>query len=356
MKKVLLLIDSLGSGGAQRQMVGLSTLLNEQGYNTKLVYYHHLDFYKEHLDKAGVNSECIPGATNIFVRTFSIAKTVRTFKPDVVISYLDTPNIIACFLKLLGFKYKLIVSERNTTQIFSIREKIKFFLMRCADVIVPNSHSQENIIKNNYPKLFNKVHTITNFIDTDHFVPKGNLKSESCKMISVGRVTEQKNTLRFLQAIKKIRDEGGVFHVDWYGQPMHPYYSECEKYVAEHDLSSVFSFHKPVTNIENMYCANDVFVLPSIYEGYPNVMCEAMSCGKPIICARVCDNPYIVEEGGNAFLFDPYDVDDIAEKLKAYMRLGDEQRQTMARRSRDLALTNFSSKVFIDKYVDIIEN
>lgn len=356
MKKVLLLIDSLGSGGAQRQMVGLSTLLNAQGYNTKLVYYHHLDFYKEHLDKAGVNSECIPGATNIFVRTFSIAKTVRTFKPDVVISYLDTPNIIACFLRLLGFKYKLIVSERNTTQFLSVREKLKFFLMRWADVIVPNSHSQENLIKNNFSKLSSKVQTVTNFIDTDVFSPKETNVAESCRMISVGRIFEQKNTLRFLHALKRIHDEGYFFHVDWFGQPIYPYYTECERYITENNLSDVFSFHNPVVNIEDMYNANDVFVLPSIYEGYPNVMCEAMSCGKPIICARVCDNPYIVEEGGNAFMFDPYDVDDIADKLKAFMRLGYEQRQVMGHRSRELALTNFSSKVFIDKYVDLIEN
>lgn len=356
MKKVLLLIDSLGSGGAQRQMVGLAKLLNCSGYNVKLVYYHHIEFYKEYLDNSGVNSECISGANNVLVRSINIARSIRAFNPSVVISYLDFPNKITCLLKILGLKYKLIVSERNTMQVLSLQEKFKFLLMRFADAIVPNSHSQEYVIKKHFPRLSSKVHTITNFIDTYFFVPKETTRYEFCKMIAVGRVTEQKNTLRFLQALRKIRDEGYMFHVDWFGQPMYPYYEECEKYINEHELYNVFSFHEPVTNIQDMYHASDVFVLPSIYEGYPNVMCEAMSCGKPIICARVCDNPYIVEEGGNAFMFDPYDVDDIADKLKAYMRLGDEQRQTMARRSRDLALTNFSSKVFIDKYVDLIEN
>lgn len=57
----------------------------------------------------------------------------------------------------------------------------------------------------------------------------------------------------------------------------------------------------PNQSIEVEYRKADVFCLPSLYEGYPNVVAEAMSCGLPILCSNVCENPYIVEEGAMAF-------------------------------------------------------
>ena len=217
MKKVLVFIDDLTSGGAQRQNVGLAKLLHDKGYDVKLIYYHPLEFYKPYLEENGVPHECVEGACNGKKRIYMIGKAIMGYNPNVVISYLNVPNIISCFLKACGLKYKLIVSERNTTQVLTIQERIKFFLMKWADRIVPNSYSQEKFIKENYPSLTSKVTTITNFVDTDYFSPIETPESEICRIIVVGRVSEQKNTLRFLEAVKKLKDEGHRFHVDWYG-------------------------------------------------------------------------------------------------------------------------------------------
>ena len=50
MKKILLFTDSIGAGGAQRQLVGLAYLLKDKGYHVKVCTYHHSDFYKSYLD------------------------------------------------------------------------------------------------------------------------------------------------------------------------------------------------------------------------------------------------------------------------------------------------------------------
>ena len=57
--KILCVIDSLGSGGAQRQLVGLADLLHGHGYEVKVVWYHADSFYKEFLDARGVDYENI---------------------------------------------------------------------------------------------------------------------------------------------------------------------------------------------------------------------------------------------------------------------------------------------------------
>lgn len=355
MTKVLCIVDSLGSGGAQRQIVGLAKLLHENGYNVKLIYYHKVEFYKSFLDNNGVSNEFIGDSGNYLNRIFKIRRAIKRFQPDVVISYLDTPNIIACLLKACGIRYKLIVSERNTTQILSRREKIKFFLMRWADVIVPNSYSQSTFIRNHFPKLADKVSVITNFVDTDAFSPSETSLSEKCRILTVGRVSEQKNTLKFLEALKSLKEQGLSFKVDWYGYSSPQYLEQCERYIEENCLSDVFTFYEPASDIVSKYRECDVLVLPSVYEGYPNVICEAMSCGKPILCGNVCDNPMIVENGVNGYLFNPADVCDMVDKMKMFISLPMTSRIAIEKRSRQRALEKFSSVTFIKKYIDIIE-
>ena len=95
LKKILLLIDSLGSGGAQRQMVGLAKLLQDRGYPIKIIYYHPICFYQAYLDEHHIPNEYVAGTENKIKRMFLIARAIRHFQPGIVISYLDAPNMMA---------------------------------------------------------------------------------------------------------------------------------------------------------------------------------------------------------------------------------------------------------------------
>ena len=79
-----------------------------------------------------------------------------------------------------------------------------------------------------------------------------------------------------------------------------------------------------------------------------------MSCGKPVLCSRVCDNPNIVVEGGNGLMFDPFDINDIAETIEKYICLPDKLRYDMGKLSREIAVKMFSRENFIKKYIDIL--
>ena len=144
--KILLFTDSLGSGGAQRQLVGLATMLHERGYDVKVCTYHDFDFYKSFLDERGINNELIPGASNKLFRIWAVARYFKKEKPNWVIAYLETPSLVACCIKIMGIGFRLIVSERNTTQRMGINEYVRFFLYRFADCIVPNAYAQEKFL------------------------------------------------------------------------------------------------------------------------------------------------------------------------------------------------------------------
>lgn len=356
MKRILCMLENIGQGGAERQMIGLCSMLKDKGYPVKLITYDKDSFYKYLLDENGVENEYISKAKNKFRRIPVLARVIRAYKPDVVIAFLSTPAIIACFAKMLGGKFRLIVSERNTTQTLSFRERIKFCLYRLADVIVPNSHCQTSFIAENYPELKRKLTTITNFVNTDYFCPVDEYKSSGeCRLLCVGRFAPQKNVLKFLDAVNILKNKGYKFHIDWFGLWDIEYCEMCERKRQELGLTDYIAFYDPVTDILSEYRKADALILPSLYEGFPNVVCEAMSCGLPVLCSDICDNRIIVRDKVNGFLFDPSSVTEMAQMMEKFLLMPEDEKRDMSQRGRQFALEDFSKDVFFNKYIDLIE-
>lgn len=357
MKKIICLIDGLGSGGAERQLCGLAVLLKQQGYDVEVWYYHKTEFYLHLLQENNVKHRYLSGCDSILKKIIIIRKELKTASPDTVISYMDGANITACLCKILGCKYNLIVSERNTTQVLSIRERIKFFLYRFADHIVPNSQSQQNFISKHYKHLNTKTITITNFVDIEKFRPnKYNEKiSTTLKLLTVGRVVPQKNVLKYIEAVKIAIDNGCDISVRWVGnQSLSQYYDECKEKIKEYRIEDKFEFIEPKTNIVDEYQLADAFCLPSVYEGYPNVLCEAMSCGLPVACGDVCDNASIVRDGINGVLFNPHDSQDISYAIERLYKMCMTTYNEISINNRNSILSNNSPLVFVKKYETLI--
>lgn len=358
MKKVLCLIDGLGSGGAQRQLVGLANLLQCKGYDVLFVWYHKKDFYRKDLEINGIKYEQIH-AKDVFRKFWRIKKVINCFKPDVVISYLGGPNKASCFLKILGLRSKVIVSERAVLQKIDRNQKIKFFLYHWADYIVSNAQEQTDLINRNFSSLQNKTVTIRNFVDTKYFCPsKNQTEHDGIHILVVGRIAKQKNIERFMRAVNIAISHGTNIFVKWYGGTsfgQENYKEEVEKLRQEDRLSERFVFYPPSNNILEEYQQCDVFCLPSLFEGFPNVVCEAMSCGKPVLCSDVNDNAVIVHDKENGFLFDPKSVDDMAEKMEIFCNLSKDERLEMGKRSREIAIESLSGESFVSKYINLIE-
>lgn len=355
MKKVLCFIDSLGSGGAQRQMAGLATLLHEKGYNVKVVTYYDMSFYQSYIEQENIDYECLNSGRNIIKRFIGVVGAIKRFKPDIVISYLDTPNIIACACKIFPGSWRLIVSERSLTQNVGIRERVKFVLYRKADIIVSNSYSQNNYIIKHYPELSSKCKVVTNFVDTEQFSPPIEKSSNNpIRLIGVGRINDEKNIPLLINAINILNEKGYRVKVDWYGKK-YPIYELCSNLVNKLNMEDTFKFHEPSLEIVKEYQTSDIFVLTSFYEGFSNVICEAMSCGLPIIASDVSDNGVLVKDGINGFVFPSNDKDKLADCIIRYLNLSEEQKTVMGKKSRERALSMFSPVSFVEKYIQLFD-
>ena len=355
--KILLFTDCLGAGGAQRQLVGLAIMLKEFGYKVKVCTYHNLDFYKSYLDENGVTNELIPNASNGIKRVRAVYQHFKQEQPDWVIAYQETPSLVACAAKFLGCTYKLIVSERNTTQVVGMNERVRFFLYRWADKIVPNSYSQERFLAEHHQWMKTKLQTITNFVDLEYFSYVEHQKSDIPEIAVAASIWPPKNTLGFIDAVKLVAENGVRFHVSWYGKSdlNIDYFNECQRKIEEYNLGQYIELKEKTKQIKEVYQNASFFCLPSFYEGTSNVICEAISSGLPVICSNICDNSTYVQAGVNGFLFDPHNTEDIATKLSEAIDMTISDYIVYQKNSRNIATHKFSKDKFVSSYINIIE-
>ena len=358
MERILCLIDSLGTGGAERQIMGLAQLLKIKGYKVDLVTYIPHNFHDVLSEKYGLTSTSLCPNPTRWSKIKAVKQYIKTNQYDVVISYKDGANVIACILKMLGMKFRLIVSERNTTQTITRYQKVKFFTYRFAEYVVPNSYSQKRFIASNFSYLLKKTRTITNYTDIDLFHPVERKENDVLQILTVARFGKQKNVRKYIEVVRKLKEDGIIIKFLWYGNVQineDDYHDECIDLVKSYGIDDTISFMPGTNDIYEVYHQSDIFCLPSIYEGYPNVVCEAMCSGMPILCGDVCDNSTIIEDGVNGYLFDPNNIDDMVDKIKRITLLSTEERRMMGFQSRRIAESKFSKDIFISKYIELIE-
>jgi glycosyltransferase involved in cell wall biosynthesis len=357
-KKILCLIDGLYMGGAETQMIGLVKLLKEKGYKVDFVKYHLANDYANEL--AALNIRCITlDVKSKWDKILAIRRFIKEHGVyDCVIAYKDGPAVIGCLLKLIGAKFKLIVSERRVTIAYNRNTRIKFMLYRWADKIVPNSFTQAYLIKQLYPGLRNKLEVITNFTDLHRFSPSNKEFNTTIKILTAARISIDKNILNYLSAIRILKDKGVDVKFEWYGSvsPNEDEYGESVfRRYKELGLEDMIHFYPSSNNIEEKYRDCDIFCLPSSSEGFPNAICEAMACGKPIVASRINDIPNIVQENKNGIFFDPSDVDDMADKLLQIAQKDKSILKKWGQNSREIADSLFSTENFVNHYMQLIE-
>lgn len=349
------------SGGAERQFAGLATILSSKGYDVHAVAYSPEEGYKQSMQEAGVSVHIKDFGKSKIKRIAGAYRIFRKISPDIVISYIEEPNTIACILKSFGARWKLIVSDRNTIQHMNLYHRIQFWSYRFADYIVPNSYSQRNFIASHYPKLLHKTKVITNFTDCDKFQPLSanevSIPDDRKKILVVGRIAPQKNVLKFIQAVALAKSMSDAdFTVDWYGvaSPYHTaYFNDCKEEIERLSIGDIFSFKGKCERMEDIYPLYDCFCLPSIYEGFPNVICEAMACGLPVIASDICDNASIVADGADGYLFNPQSVDDMACVIKRIAESPDEFLRKMGKDSHAKIEHLCSIDAFCKKYTEL---
>lgn len=368
--RIVLVIDSLNSGGAQRQMSKLALLLRREGHDVRLLMYRPHDFFKSALDEAGIPVVFVRNK-NYVSRILAMRREIRKSRPDVAIAYLTVPSFILELAGLPRGKFSIIVSERNScVGPVTWRDWTFLNFHRLADAVVTNSDERKQYVEQVIPALGNRLHTIVNCVDLQRFRPLQNkaLSPENqTRLVVLARVQSQKNAIGLVDAMRIVQDrfpEKNIV-VDWYGNnffrdgkptALSSYYLDVKDRIHELRIESVLRLKPPASDVISIYQAADAVLLPSFYEGCPNVICEALACGKPVLASNVCDNERLVKHGSNGFLFDPNDAESIADALVRFATLSEAEKKAMGEKSRSLAEAVLSEERFVGQYLGLIES
>ena len=144
--------------------------------------------------------------------------------------------------------------------------------------------------------------------------------------------------------------------VDWFGGTPSgtKALEQTERFIADNGLSDALRLHPPTKTIEREYANAAAVGLFSYFEGLPNVVCEAMACGKPVLLSNVCDAGNLVKDGVNGFLCDPGSAQSMATAFTRLASSSDQEREAMGTESRRMAESLFSESLGLDRYEKIL--
>jgi glycosyltransferase involved in cell wall biosynthesis len=120
------------------------------------------------------------------------------------------------------------------------------------------------------------------------------------------------------------------------------------------ELAAECKFLGEVADPQPLYRSSDALVLPSLYEGLPNVVCEAMLAGCPVIASNVCDHPRLLGDGERGVLCDPHSPESIAEAIERFRTMSPAERAEMATRARQFAETHLGMDAMVERYEQLL--
>ena len=363
--KLLCFIDSLGSGGAQRQMLAVTKHMIDSGYTVSIAWYTDNNFYKQKFKELG--ARCINKVTHgIWERLAFFSYAIRESKPDCVLSFLSGPTIYSCIYKIISFgKWNLVISIRgnNLCRFLTFKKRALRPLYLYANAIVCNSYSEAEVWHNYCKYLSNKVVVIPNYISVSETI------MEDCKhvigdtiriIIPANLCSEIKNPLNVAKAITLLsNEERRKILIDWFGRryegdSLSPVCKKVEEYIKKHHLETSFVTHDETHDIYTEMAKSDIVALFSTEEGLPNAVCEGMMMGKPIIMTKVSDWKQLVN--GNGIICEGMDAESIASAFRKLISVSNQDLIYMGNKSLKIASDLFNENIITNKWQNVLSN
>jgi glycosyltransferase involved in cell wall biosynthesis len=364
MRKVLFVIDNLGSGGAQNQITLIAAALKKEGYEVGIFTYFPEDFFLGRVIENNIKVHSVTKSGKIGINVIiNLYQTVINNNYEVIISFLKTPNFYSALIKkYFGKKIKLIISYRSMTEFGDLSFFKKLMLKwsnKTADIIIANSHHERKRWELFCPDQAHKWQTIYNMVENRFSQSQGIKRANN--YIVVGSISADKNGLTIIEAMNILKQKGKNIKLTWIGQKVYAirarknYLSAMIQKIEDYNLRDNFAWMEASLNIEKNYMESKALILASTVEGLPNVLCEAMSTGTPCLASNVLDHPLIVCDSNNGFLFDPLSPSDLAEAIERMETLSPQNYDKMCNAAVSRARKVFNNSIFLEQYQNLIK-
>lgn len=230
-------------------------------------------------------------------------------------------------------------------------EKLDRNIFRFMDMVCPLSPDLAKGIERYADS--SKIRLIANGVDIDEVqsMPSAVRQEKDCFLLGyIGRLVEGKDVATLLNSIKAVADCRGKIRLMVIGEGPEQGALMAQAVRLGIDAITEFAGFKPDATAYLKIC--DAFILPSLSEGTPRCVMEAMAAGIPVVASDIPGNRNLVIDQETGLLFAPGDSLALAEKIGALM-LHPEEAQAMANRARKKVEAEFSNRKMAEEYTSI---
>jgi glycosyltransferase involved in cell wall biosynthesis len=356
-KHICIVSPSLKIGGIQRALVGLANYYVEQGLTVTFITcfsvtpLYKLDPRVQYIDHGNRRdrSESPFGKASFYLFLLKhVRKNVKRLKPDAVLTFGDImgPFVLGA---LYGMRVPVFIGDRTSADYdfkFPLPQLKKWLYPRSTGYFAQTTKAAE-YRKNEFGNKL-KIKVVPNGIrnvKTYPDVPRENM------IAYVGRFAWEKAPERLIEAFAAMNRPGWTLEMAGDG----PLLKKMKKYAETLGISDKTVFHGQVENVDALLAKASVFVIPSILEGFPNALCEAMAAGLPCVCFESIPYEDIFTNGFDGFALPAGDIPALTAKLQELAdnpelreTVGENARKVMERLNIDRAGKTIYREIFAE--------
>lgn len=370
--RVLFLIRSLRRGGAERQLVALAAGLRQSGWEVAVACFYAGGAFQRELERRDVPVIDLRkrGRWDVVGFLWRLWRALRRFEPDIVHGYLTVGNLLSLMARaacpgshvVWGVRSSFIDRAR-----YDWMSRLTFALScrvaRGADRIIFNSQAGSTLHgAHGYPA--DRLVVIANGIDTDHFrfdeTARRQMRHEwgvsdrDVLVGLIGRLDPMKDHPTFLQAAALLVADHAPWRFVCVGEGSPGYAGELTMKARELGLADRMVWAGSREDMVAAYSAMDIVVSSSFGEGFPNVVAEAMACGRPCVVTQVGDSAHLVADTG--IVVPPRDPQALRDGIAQMRRRIESDPRAMALAARARVVDHFSTARLVSSSARVLEN
>jgi GalNAc-alpha-(1->4)-GalNAc-alpha-(1->3)-diNAcBac-PP-undecaprenol alpha-1,4-N-acetyl-D-galactosaminyltransferase len=354
--KILLVISSLSCGGAERVVTLIANELIKD-FEVRVLCIRDAKPFYTIKDSITVDSLSyyprgifkIPLVGNIIL-VFRIMSYIRCFKPSIIIAFMIT-TAISTWIATLPFGIPVVFASRNnpirySTQLDMIRKiLLPYFYAGLSGCVLQTKQGRDFVAAHYSPT---KTFVIPN--PAPVVLPSPRSPERQKTILAVGRLVPQKGFENLLSAFAAAKPTDWTLKIIGQG-PLGP---QLKQKCQELEIHRRVSFLPPTPDIYDHYLTASIFILSSIYEGFPNVLLEAMAHGLPCISTNCPTGPSeIISHNVNGVLVPITSTSKLSEELTRLMNNSD-LRLSLGKIAQE-SLNRFEKSQIIQSWKNCIE-
>ncbi|MFH1258631.1 MAG: glycosyltransferase family 4 protein [Elusimicrobiota bacterium] len=359
-------------GGAEQHALRLSQTLRKKGINVfvvtenfgnleKIADIEGLKIYRLFSFGKGKFSSLVFMVSSLF---FLIRK--RKAYEIIHVHLASSPAIAAVILKKL-FNKKVVVKLGGGKNIGDIDSSLKTFIGRVKlnilkknvdKFIAISQEIKQSMLDNSFQE--DKIVEIPNGVETDKFSPLNEsdrlIKREALNLtdkfvlVFAGRLEKEKNLALFIEAFKKTLQTCSQLYLILIGEGSE--LNSLTNKIQKLNIAQNVRFLGKIFDVTDFLKISDAFVLPSLSEGMPNALLEAMSCQLTVLASAVGGIKEVIRNNQEGVLFEPDNIEQMSQAILHAVNNRGWSKQ-LALRARERVVRDYSLLAVSEKYLQL---